>query len=342
MPELRRNLATGEWIIAAPERAKRPDQFIKEAAARKRVQHHEAECPFCEGHEEQAPNEVFAIREKGSKPNGRGWEVRVLPNKFPALVPSEVSGLNAYRSRVGIHLRIEGVGNHEVIIETPDHELSIGTMPVAQVEKVLAAYKERYLALDRNPDNELIIIFRNHGERAGTSLPHPHSQLVTCPIVPSDVRNRMIEGVRYYDETGMCVYCDLLAYEVRDVHRVVAENDDFVALCPYASSVPYEMWVIPRRHQASFGEIEKREQHGFAAILRAVLGKLHQALNDPDYNYVIHTAPHHSATVPHYHWHLQVTPRLTTPAGFEIGSGISINITLPEQSAKHLREAAEA
>ena len=341
MPELRRNIATGEWIIAAPERAKRPDQFIKEAANRKRAQKHDADCPFCEGHEESTPPEVFAIREKNSKPNGRGWEVRVIPNKFPALVPSEVSGLNAYRSKVGIHLRIEGVGNHEVIIETPDHQLSIGTMPVKQVENVVKAYRDRYLTLDENPDNELIIIFRNHGERAGTSLYHPHSQLVTTPIVPSYVRNRMLEGVRYYDETGVCVFCDLLAFELRDVHRIVAENDDFVAFCPYAAGVPYEIWIIPRRHEASFGEIEPQERPGFAAILRTTLGKLYKALNNPDYNYVIHTAPHHSATVPHYHWHVQILPRLTTPAGFEIGSGISINIALPEQTAKHLREAPE-
>ena len=233
---------------------------------------------------------------------------------------------------------MDGVGIHEVVIEDPLHNQLLPLMVDKQVEEVLLAYRERYLALREDPRIKLTIIFKNYGKAAGTSLEHPHSQLVGTPIVPSNVRKKLQEAARYYDDIGRCVYCDLIEEELSVGQRIVEETERFVVFQPFASRFPFETWIVPKQHQASFGLISMEDSKSFGKALRRLLFKLYTRLNDPEYNYVIYTAPIKDEEEDYYHWHLQIIPRLTTPAGFELGSGIFINGSFPEETARFLRE----
>ena len=336
MPEYRQNLATKEWIILATERAKRPEDFTRMRPPVKAVAAFEEKCPFCAGHEGETPPPLLVLPKNA--PPGQ-WEVRVVPNKFPALAsPDHDEPCLHCSTRVGPYLRREGVGHHEIVIETPQHNCELPLLSPQHVERVVQAYYQRYNALIQSPSTELVVIFRNHGEKAGTSIIHPHSQIVASSVVPFPVRNRLYEGQRYFDSYGRCVYCDIIEYESREGGRIIMENDYFVALAPFASGVPYEIWLLPKHHEAAFGSVEQEEVRDLARVLQNLLARLWRLLDDPDYNYVINTAPHHMSGVPFYHWHLEILPRLTTQAGFEIGSGIGINIVPPEQAAVELRD----
>jgi UDPglucose--hexose-1-phosphate uridylyltransferase len=332
MPELRQDYATKEWVIIATERAKRPHDLIKGRSDPPPLPDHDPHCPFCPGNEHLTPGELFALRD-GASPTEQ-WRVRVVPNKFPALVPDG----RPQRSRRGLYLRMEGVGQHEVVIETPEHNKTLALLTVEQVTDVVRVYRARYQALNENPANELVLIFRNHGERAGTSLVHPHSQIVATPFVPVPIRRQLYEAERHYDAMGRCVYCDILAHELEAGERIVVDNTHFVAFVPYAARGPFEVHILPKVHQASFGELPDEQLDDFAATLRTVLRKLYFGLKNPDYNFAIITAPHYQQNEPHFHWHLRILPRLTTPAGFEMGTGMFINVALPEENAQFLRE----
>jgi len=337
MPEFRQNLATKEWIILAAERQKRPAEFVRSRPPMAQVPSHNPACPFCPGQEASTPKAIAAF------PPGTdlgGWQVRVIPNKFPALVPDESEECIACSTQVGPYLRREGVGHHEVVIETPRHNEDLPMLAPEHIEQVMLMFFLRYQALVGLPSTELVVMFRNHGEKAGTSIIHPHSQIVASSVVPFLVRNKLYEGQRYFDMYNRCVYCDMIQYEREQGERVVMENEHFVALCPYASSVPYEILLLPRHHHATFGGVEEDELRDLAHVLQNLLARLYRLLDDPDYNFVIDTAPDHMANVPFYHWHLEIYPKLTTPAGFEIGSGIGINVVPPEQAAAGLREVS--
>jgi UDPglucose--hexose-1-phosphate uridylyltransferase len=337
VPQLRQDLATRKWCIIATERAKRPDDFTARRHAESLVAHSPT-CPFCAGNEHMTPTPVYVIPDPAS-PGGKAWQVRVVPNMFPALVVPLEDAEARKRHRKGIYLEMEGCGQHEVVIESPDHSKTIATMSIEEIHNIVRTYRERFLAMDRMNWNQLIIIFRNQGEVAGTSLAHPHSQIVGAPIVPEDIRCRLDEAQRYFDDNGTCVYCDMLEAEITEGTRLVCSNAGFVAFCPFASTVPYAMWIVPRRHASSFGVLTDEEAGLLARILKDALLKLHVLLANPDYNYVIRSSPHHSAGEPHFHWYLEVMPRLTTMAGFEIGSGININVVVPESAAAELRNA---
>jgi UDPglucose--hexose-1-phosphate uridylyltransferase len=318
-------------MILSPERAQRPYKFGERAES---ISHpeYDPKCPFCPGNEAETPKEVFALRD-GSAPDTPGWRVRVVENKFPALSLNR-EGL---RATYGLYRWMEGVGRHEVIIESPIHNRTPALMSIDEVKDLLTAYHRRYLELSKGPRYPIIIIFRNQGPQAGTSLAHPHSQLIASPVVPRHIRYDLKEAERYWDDQGSCVYCDLMKFEVQERARLVSKNDDFLGIAPYASTLPYELWILPRVHQASFGELPEVGIEPLAWILRDCLRRLYRLLNNPDYNYVIHSAPHSTAGQPHYHWHLEILPRLTTRAGFEIGSGMYINIVAPEVAAERLR-----
>jgi len=338
MPEFRQNLATKEWIILSTERKKRPVEFVHSRPPVGETPAYNPTCPFCPGQEAATPEALAAFPPDAG---AGGWQVRVTPNKFPALQPGhDDEECAACSTRVGPYLRREGVGRHEVVIETPRHNEDLPMLAPEHIEQVMLMYSRRYRALVRIPSTELVVIFRNHGEKAGTSLMHPHSQIVASSVVPFLVRNKLYEGQRYFDMYSRCVYCDIIQYEREQGERVVMENEHFVALTPYASSVPYEIWLLPRHHHASFGGVEEDELRDLAHVLQNLLARLYRLLGDPDYNYVIDTTPHHMAGVPFYHWHLEIYPKLTTPAGFEIGSGIGINVLPPEQAAAELRETS--
>jgi UDPglucose--hexose-1-phosphate uridylyltransferase len=328
MPELRQNVITREWVIIAKERAKRPDQFARPPHAISPLPPYDPHCPFCVGNEQMTVSETYRVS------GDNGWKVRVVLNKYPALSPEG----DRVRHIEGIYRSMTGVGMHEVIIEHPRHDLSPALFTVAEMADVMATYRQRYQELKKDPRIEAIIIFENHGEGAGTSLPHPHSQVAAMPIVPTQIRHRMEEAIRYFDETGECVYCATLRNELRDRQRIIAESSYFVAFIPYAALSPFHLWIFPRRHTSSFDEIYDHEVADLASVLRTVLAKLYYGLNDPDYNYSIRSSLARDGQREYFHWYLAVIPRIARTAGFEIGSGMYINPSVPEESAQFLRD----
>jgi len=338
LPKLRQDPATRLWSIIATERRKRPDDFVRHDEAAESLPSYDENCPFCPGNESKTPEPVFSVSDPEAGAAGK-WSVRVVPNKFPALVRPDGEGDTTRRVRKCMYLEMDGTGEHEVVIETPDHSKTLATLSEDEVTMVVRTYRDRFLALDKSPWNQMIIIFRNQGEGAGTSLVHPHSQIIGTPVVPEEIRRRLDASQRYYDDLGTCVYCDILDYEIKEKTRVVCSNSGFVALCPFASAVPFEVWILPRRHASSFGVLSDGEIPLLGKMLRDVLQRMYRLLGNPDYNYVVRSAPHHSAGEPHFHWYVEILPRLTTRAGFEIGSGININVVVPEDAAEQLRKA---
>lgn len=333
MPELRQNPATKEWVIMATERAKRPEELgtgvITPPANEKE------HCPFCQGNERLTPSEIFSYRTYGTAPNTPGWWIRVIPNKFAALLPQG----NPDRTQLeNLFLYMNGIGEHEVLIESPDHALSIATMPEKQVEEIFLAYRERYIALSQDPRFEMITIFKNHGLNAGTSLRHPHSQIIATPITPMHIRHRIEEAMRYFDDHGTCVYCDIIEKEKKIGERVVAETENFIVLEPFASQSPFETVVLPKVHASTFDSLPPERCKELAYVMRLTLVKLFRSLNNPDYNYVVFSSPCHERSLEYYHWYIMIMPRVTAVAGFELGSGIYINTVIPESAAKFLRE----
>jgi len=329
MPEIRQNIITREWVIIATERAKRPEDFAKTSAERVSPPHYVPTCPFCPGNENQTPPEVYR------QPFVGPWQVRVVPNKFAALDSSAELSRNIH----GLKRTISGAGIHEVIVETPEHDRVTALLSEAEMAHVLETYHRRYLAVTADPRVAHATLFKNHGVRAGTSLEHPHSQIVGTPIIPPGVRDRMEHALRFYDENGECIHCAVLADELRDRQRIVAQSRDFVAFLPYAALTPFHMWITPLRHTASFAEATPEQLSDLARLLRIVLRKVYFGLANPDYNVTVRTPPSEARGLRYYHWYLSLIPRVTRVAGFEIGSGMFINPSLPETSAAFLRDA---
>jgi UDPglucose--hexose-1-phosphate uridylyltransferase len=327
MPELRQNIITREWVIIATERARRPDEFIRPKKAVDPVPAFEPGCAFCPGNESMSAVETYRVADRD------GWQVRVVENKFPALSREG----DRVRRIDGVYRSMSGVGFHEVVVEHRRHDLSPALYSVEDLSRILVAYKERYRQIRKDTRVEAIIIFKNHGESAGTSLAHPHSQIAATPIVPTQVRHRLDEAIRFFDETGECVFCTTLRRELADRIRIVASTDSFVAFIPFAALSPFHLWIFPVRHCSSFDEIEEYEITDLAVTLRTVLGKLYYGLNDPDYNFSIRSIPAREGEREYFHWYLTVIPRIVRTAGFEIGSGMHINTSLPEESARFLR-----
>ncbi len=331
MSELRQDPTTKEWVILAPERSKRPQRKPKKKTVEE-LPDWDASCPFCLGNEIQTPEEVFRIPVSSVKSD---WEVRVVPNRFAALAPGKISTVietdRFFRKR-------DGVGVHEVIIETPSHNKDMPLMTNQQVEKVLIAYQERYNTLKKNRQLKFITIFKNHGWAAGTSLAHPHSQLVATPIMAPYYHRKFDVAHDYNADTGRCLYCDLLAKEIEIGERIVVETAQFVVFHPYASRVPYETWIIPKVHCASYGLFPTAQLAELAAVLKCTLLCLYRELDDPAFNLMLDTSTTQDEEDPYYHWHIRVVPRLSTIAGFEMGSGIYISTALPEQTASLMRE----
>lgn len=331
MPELRTDPISGRWVIIATERAARPTDFTAPQVEVNDLDR----CPFCPGRESMTPPEIFVIRDLATAANAPGWRVRVVSNKFPAL---RIEGDTA-RSSVGLYTRMDGVGAHEVIVETLDHHTHLGLLPADRVAEVVWAYLQRYRDLDNDPRFEYALLFRNHGRTAGASLSHPHSQLIALPVIPKRAAEELEAAERYFGRNGVCIFCHILLQELSSRERIVFENDRFVALQPYAARFPFETWVLPKEHKASFGNLTEPEVKSFADALRTTLFALHTCVNNPPYNFIVHTAPYHHHAGHSYHWHLEIMPRLTQVAGFEWGSGFYINPVVPEAAAQYLREA---
>ena len=331
MPELRKDPITGRWVIISTDRAKRPNDFIRESVEIKGT----GFCPFCYGNEEKTPPEILAYGRNGGQPNKPGWRVRVVPNKFPAL---GIEG-DLDRQGEGLFDKMNGIGAHEVIIETPDHATTLATLSEKGMEEVLWAYRDRVLDLKNDRRFRYILIFKNHGEAAGASLEHSHSQLIALPIVPKRVREEVDNAKKYYMEKERCIFCDMIRQEMDDGERVIAENDTFIALAPYAPRFPFETWLLPKPHASAYENTQSPVYTGMAKLLRNLLARLDVTLHRPAYNFMIHTSPLGEEINDHYHWHIELIPKLTKVAGFEWGSGFYINPTPPEESARFLREA---
>jgi UDPglucose--hexose-1-phosphate uridylyltransferase len=329
MSDLRKDPITGRWVIIATERAKRPQDFPRDAPALTT-----AFDPFLEGNEDKTPPEILAYREPHTHPNKPGWRVRVVPNKFPAL---KIEGTLDKRGE-GIYDLMHGVGAHEVIIECPHLETSMARLPVENIREVLWVYRDRLVDLKRDPRLVHGLVFKNKGAAAGASLAHSHSQLIVTPVVPISVWEEMTGALEFYNYRGRCIYCDIMQQELATGTRIVLDTPAFVVFCPFAARFPFECWIMPKHHSSHFENIPRQSIEELGSVLKNVLGKLELALDDPPYNYIIHTAPFDTKEIPHYHWHIEIIPRLTRIAGFEWGSGFYINTVLPEKAAAFLRE----
>ena len=329
MPELRKDPITGRWVIISTERGKRPTSFTSVTRSEDpRL------CPFCPGHEAATPREILAYREPGTEPNRPGWRLRVMPNTYPALV---VEGALS-REPQGIYDRMNGIGAHEVIVETPEHGLDLPDMPDNAVRDVFWAYRERMMDLERDRRFQYILIFKNHGEPAGASLEHAHSQLIATPIIPKRVMEELMGAKRYYDFKERCIFCDVLRQELTDRTRVVADHDAFLVIQPFAPRFPFETWVIPKTHQSCYLEASESDITVLARAMKDTLARLKIALDNPAFNFMLHTRPVSREYHEYYHWHIEIIPKLTRVAGFEWGSGFYINPTTPEESAAFLRD----
>jgi UDPglucose--hexose-1-phosphate uridylyltransferase len=315
-------------VIISTERGRRPTDWSLHDEPKK-----DGFCPFCYGNEDKTPPEIAAVREPGSQTDGPGWHVRVVPNKFPALQIE--GGLN--RQGIGMFDKMNGIGAHEVIIETPVHELSLADLDFKHFEDVLLVYRDRMIDLIKDHRFRYILIFKNHGRVAGASLEHTHTQLIATPIIPKRVTEELQGAERYYRYKERCIYCDISMQELRERDRLVIENDSFVAVEPFASRFPFETWIIPKEHISNFEEIPRKDFSSLAHIFKNTLSMLNSALNNPPYNFIIHTSPTKEHNLEYYHWHIEIMPKLTQVAGFEWGSGFYINPTTPEDAAEFLR-----
>ncbi len=339
MSNFRRDPLKGTWVITENQRIRQPREFLID-----RQQITMRLCPFCPGQESKTPVEVFALRPDNTAANKPGWQVRVVPNKFPLL---RIEGeLNPQAT--GLYQSMRGIGAHEVIIETPDHQRSLAQLDLAETTSVLQAYRARLLDLRQDSRFRYLQVFKNHGIEAGAPLPHAHSQLMAVPITPPVIRNELNSCREHFRSTGNCLICDLLAQEIADGKRVVFNDGRFLVLAPYASCFPFELRLFPLQHNHDFALQNDRELTDCARALQDMLRRLYRLLQDPPYNFILHTSP---PIQPHvgkpdywetlardYHWHIELVPRLSRIAGFEWGSGFFINPLPPESAAHFLRD----
>ncbi len=330
MSEIRQDPTTKEWVIIATERRKRPSDFVHQAESNPKPAF-VSSCPFCRGNESQTPAEILSFKDSDTG----SWRVRVIGNKFPAVAPDSST---ARQMEQDWFLKMNGLGVHEVVVESPRHDLTLALMSDAQVEEVLSAHWQRYRELARTPYIKSLIIYKNHGHNAGTTLDHPHSQIVGTAIVPRHLRAEYEIAISYYDDQGSCLYSDLTDRELAAGTRILTQDQRYVVFHPFASRRPFETWIIPRAKQASFGEASEDDIYHLARVLRTSLLKLYRGLDNPDYNLVINSAPVGEEHTDYYQWHLRIIPRIVQPAGFEVGSGIYINPALPEETAKFIRD----
>jgi len=338
MPELRKDPIIGRWVIIATERAKRPDQFSSHAEQ----EPVEKPCPFCEGKEKETPPEIYAIRPRGNLANSPGWDLRVVPSIAPFL---RIEG-DLDRRGDGLYDLMNGIGAHEIIIETNQHIANMADLSDEQIAKVIACYRERMLDLEKDERFKYVLIFKNYGWAAGSGrIKHTRSQIIATPINPKRVKEELVGARHYYEYHERCVFCDLIRQELETKDRLILDIDGYIAISPFAARFPFEVWILPKKHSCDFTDLEMASRIDLARILRKTLAKLKKGLNDPPYNYVIHTAPFKRPKVGYwksidhdYHWHIEIMPRLTRVAGFEWGTGFYICPLPPEDAAKFLRE----
>lgn len=329
MGEIRKDIITGNSVIIATERGKRPHDYTREVGVRQ-----ERKCPFCPGNEEETPPEVAALR-SDTPPDTPGWSIRVVPNKFAAVNPD----IELAQAKPGIYEYLPARGRAEVVIESPEHNKTLGVQPTEHIVNLLVLLQQRFINLATEKNIKFVQVFKNHGQIAGASLEHPHWQLISLPVIPV-VLQEEYKGAEYYFESHQeCIYCRIIQQEKQEVCRIIAENEHFLAFAPFASRFPLETWIIPLKHQNQFGNLTGAEIQELAILLKDISRVMEEDFNIP-YNLLIHTAMPGNGNS-HYHWHLEILPRLAITAGFELGTGIYINPTSPEIAASILKESLD-
>lgn len=332
MSELRYNVATREWVVMAPERARRPEDFHaqRHSTTADRPAYRE-DCPFCPGAEVNTPGETVRFCD-----NQGNWLVRSFPNRYPAFTCETEAGLSGDL----FHRKRLGSGVHEVVAESRLHNQTLALQETQHVQLVLEAWRQRSQFLFAHTEIEHLVVFKNHGVGAGTSLEHPHSQIIGLPVLPSSVRHRFDDAALFFQKGKGCVFCEMVKAELEDGDRIVASSPGHVAFVPFAAYSPYSIWILPRRHSHCFALIEPEEVADLAVVLREVLARLYIGLKDPDYNLVVRTANPPGPGSHFFHWYIAVVPRISQMAGFEMGTGMFINASLPETDAAYLRGVA--
>jgi UDPglucose--hexose-1-phosphate uridylyltransferase len=332
MHEIRQDLTTGQWVIYATERRDRPVDVHRNRAERTSLPSKDAHCPFCQADEAAVPEIVMEWPD--SDPNC--WQTQVVRNKYPVLVPeTDVSG-----HRQGVYETMTAYGLNEIIVESPMHNADIPTMSPREVQVIIETYHRRYVDIYETDENiRCIIIFRNRGERAGTSLLHPHSQLVATAFVPVCISVQEQKAREHFEDHKSCLFCDIVKAELESGVRVVFENEYFVTFVPHAAAVPFQVWIVPKSHQPDFGITSEQDRAALADSLRDILQRLEDRVQSPHYNCIIRSFSRQVRPSRHLHWHVEIRPRLVTAAGFEIGSGVRINHSIPEEDAAILKGA---
>lgn len=332
MPELRKDPVLGRWIIIALERGKRPSDFvITESPTIGGF------CPLCPGNENTTPHEVLVYGRESNAPNSPGWMVRVVPNKYPALV---IEG-DLNREGEGLYDKMNGIGAHEVVVESPSHEDIFSQLPPEHMLLVFKAFKDRIRDLEHDDRFRYVLVFKNFGKAAGASLEHSHSQLVALPVLPRKIESELAGALTYYNYKERCVYCDIISQELKQDVRVVCKNKFFITITPFAPRTPFEMWILPIHHSSAYHEQNEEQLAALTEIFSESLCRLDACIPNVPYNFVLHTQPLRSQYMKHFHWHFEIVPKLTSIAGFEWGSGFYINPMPPEEAASYLRESLE-
>ncbi len=330
MSEVRRDPITGRWaIVADKEESWGADRYDQETHERK----HKAICQFCPGRESLTPPEVDANRHPGAAPNQPGWTARVVSNKFPAL---RIEGQLDKRG-YGLYDVSNGIGAHEVLIETPDHDRDLADLSVNEIVDVIRLAQNRSVSLAKDRRFKYIMVFKNYGQSAGTSIEHAHSQIIALPLVPRDVLEELEGSLDYFKFRGRCIYCDIIDQERQEKERIVVENDAFISFCPYVPRYPFETWILPTEHTSDFCYLSDHDRTQLAATLREVLKRMKKTLDDPSYNFYLHVPPVNYQENQSYHWHIEIVPQLSRVAGFEWGTGFYVVRTEPGVAAGALR-----
>lgn len=328
MPQLRKDPITNRWVIVNVENPRGAESFENTPNVKS-----SKTCPFCPGNEHLTPPQIVSYNKKGSIKPDTSWQVRVIPNKFPALRIEE----STEKFAIGVYDKIGGFGAHEVIIETPDHSREMADLTGGEMEIILRAYRDRCLDLRKDARFKYILLFKNYGSLAGASLEHPHSQLIALPIIPSRVMEEVKGAQKHFEYTDRCIFCDMMDQNRAERKLTVLEDQGFIAFTPFVSRFPFETWVLPTSHQASFDAISDESIKALANVLRETLAKMKKSLNDPSFNLMLHTIPIHGKEFESFHWHIEIFPHLTQVAGFEWGTGFYVNPTPPELAAQTLR-----
>jgi len=331
MAELRRDPIVGRWVIVDNDKPALPKDYEYDPHSWKG-----GNCPFCYGNEAMTPPEIDAIREPHTAANTSGWLNRVVPNKFPAL---QIEG-ELDRRGIGIYDMSNGIGAHEVLIDTPYHNKDIPDLLNEEVERMISMYCRRSSDLMKDKRFKYIMLFKNFGAAAGASLEHPHSQIIALPMVPKNVMEEIHGAQDYFDYRERCIFCDIIRQEMQEKARIILENKYFISFFPFVSRFPFEVWIIPKKHASSFCIMPPEEIPALATILKDTIVSIRKLFPLMPYNFIIHTSPSNgdSAHNEGYHWHIEFMPKLTRVAGFEWGTGFYIVPTSPELAAKLVKE----